>query len=107
MPPIITFTVLGSGTCVPNGERNSAGYFVDTGDAMVMFDCGAGSVHALARYELPWERMSHLFLSHFHVDHIGELPALMYAFRYGMNSARKTPLTIIGPRGLDRVIHAL
>lgn len=100
-------TILGSGTVVPNGSRNSAGYFVELPDARVMMDCGAGTVHALARYGLPWEQMTHLFISHFHVDHIGELASLFFAFRYGMRADRKESFTIIGPRGLDRVIDGL
>jgi ribonuclease BN (tRNA processing enzyme) len=51
--------------------------------------------------------MTHLFVSHFHVDHVGELPSLLFAFRYGMSSARTEPLTIIGPVGLERVIDGL
>lgn len=100
-------TILGSGTGVPNGERNSAGFFVETVDARVMLDCGAGTVHALARYGLPWERMTHLFVSHFHVDHIGELASLFFAFRYGLRTARSEPLTVLGPHGLDRVMTGL
>lgn len=100
-------TILGSGTGVPNGERNSAGYFVETVDARVMLDCGAGSVHSLARYAAPWERMTHLFVSHFHVDHIGELASLFFAFRHGLSTPRSEPLTVMGPRGLDRIIAGL
>lgn len=100
-------TVLGSGTVIPNGERNSAGYFVELPDANIMMDCGAGTVHALARYGLPWERMTHLFVSHFHVDHVGEMAALFYAFRYGIKPDRERPFTIVGPRGLDRVMDGL
>src|SRR6185369_13257487 len=100
-------TILGSGTGVPNGARNSAGYFVELPDAGVMMDCGAGAVHALDRYGLPWERMTHLFISHFHVDHVGELASLFFAFNYGMRSERSAPLTIIGPHGLDCVMDGL
>jgi ribonuclease BN (tRNA processing enzyme) len=100
-------TILGSGTLVPNGERNSSGYFVETTDARIMLDCGAGTLHALARYGLPWERMTHVFVSHFHVDHIGELPSLLFAFRYGLSTARSEPLVVMGPLGLDRVIAGL
>ena len=100
-------TILGSGTVVPSGSRNSAGYFVELPGARVMMDCGAGTVHALARYQLPWEQMTHLFVSHFHVDHVGELASLFFAFRYGMKSGRTEPFTIIGPRGLDRLMDGL
>jgi ribonuclease BN (tRNA processing enzyme) len=100
-------TILGSGTVVPSGSRNSAGYFVELPGARIMIDCGAGTVHALARFGLPWEQMTHLFISHFHVDHIGELASLLSAFRYGMKTDRSEPFTIIGPLGLDRVIDGL
>jgi ribonuclease BN (tRNA processing enzyme) len=100
-------TILGSGTVVPNGARNSAGYFIESGDVRLMMDCGAGTVHALARYGCDWERLTHLFISHFHVDHVGELASLFFAFKYGLSRERRAPLAIIGPRGLDRVIAGL
>src|SRR5207247_9968820 len=100
-------TILGSGTVVPSGSRNSAGYFVELPDARIMMDCGAGTVHALARFGLPWEQMTHLFISHFHLDHIGELASLLSAFRYGMKTDRIEPFTIIGPLGLDRIMDGL
>ncbi|HKP85969.1 MAG TPA: ribonuclease Z [Blastocatellia bacterium] len=100
-------TILGSGTVVPDGARNSSGYFVETDDARIMMDCGAGTVHALARYGLPWERMTHLFVSHFHADHVGELASLFFAFHHGTRSKRTEPLTLFGPQGLDRVMNGL
>jgi len=103
----VKLTILGSGTLVPSGSRNSAGYFVELPDARIMMDCGAGTVHALARYRVPWEQMTHLFISHFHVDHAGELASLFLAFRHGMETGRVDPLTIIGPAGLDRVMDGL
>lgn len=100
-------TILGSGTVVPDGDRNSAGYFVEAGAARLMLDCGAGTLHALARYRLPWEAMTHIFISHFHVDHVGELASLFFAFKYGMSRERHEPLLLLGPRGLDRVVKGL
>ena len=100
-------TILGSGTLVPNGTRNSAGYFVELPDAQVMMDCGAATVHALDLFGLPWERMTHLLVSHFHVDHVGELASLFFAFRYGMRSERDEPLTLLGPIGLEKVMEGL
>lgn len=100
-------TILGSGTVVPNGERNSSGYFIESDDARIMLDCGAGTVHALSRYRLRWEQMTHLFVSHFHVDHVGELASLFFAFKHGMRDKRDAPFTLIGPQGLDRVMDGL
>lgn len=100
-------TILGSGTVVPDAARNSAGYFIEAGDVRLMMDCGAGTVHALPRYGCDWERLTHIYISHFHVDHVGELAALFFAFKYGMRSERDEPLTLIGPRGLERVMEGL
>ena len=100
-------TILGSGTIVPDGSRNSSGYFIELPDARIMLDCGAGTLHALARYQLPWEHMTHLFISHFHADHIGELASLLFAFSYGAKTVRSEPFTIIGPDGLRTVLDAL
>jgi ribonuclease BN (tRNA processing enzyme) len=100
-------TVLGSGTNVPDGGRNSSGYFIESHGVRMMVDCGAGTLHALARYGLPWERMTHLFISHFHVDHCGELASLFFAFRHGLKDKRAEPLTLIAPRGIDRVMDGL
>ena len=72
-----------------------------------MLDCGAGTLHALARYDLKWEEMTHLFISHFHVDHVGELASLFQAFKYGMQGGRMSTLTVVGPLGLDRVVLGL
>ena len=103
----IRVTVLGSGTLVPDGLRNSAGYFATSGGAKIMLDCGAGTLHALARFDLPWQQITHLFISHFHVDHVGEIASLFHAFRYGMTQERTAPLTVIGPVGLNRVADGL
>src|SRR5262249_19818303 len=100
-------TILGSGTVVPDAARNSAGYFIEAGDVRLMMDCGAGTVHALPRYGCDWERLTHIYISHFHVDHVGELAALFFAFKYGMRDERDEPLTLIGPRGLERVMDGL
>jgi ribonuclease BN (tRNA processing enzyme) len=99
-------TILGSGTCVPSGERNSSGYWVDEGSLRLRLDCGSGTVHAMARYGLAWERLTHQVISHFHIDHVGELPALLFAFKYGRRTPRREPLQLVGPEGLGSLLEA-
>ena len=42
--------------------------------------------------------------THYHADHISGLPGLLLTMG---NSDRKEPLTLIGPKGLSRVVNAL
>jgi len=100
-------TVVGCGTAAPDGERVCSGYLLETDDTRILFDCGPGVVHSLARYGLPWQHITHVALSHFHTDHIGDLPMLLFALQYGMLPARAAPLTIIGPRGTRERLQAM
>src|SRR5438552_11633053 len=38
----------------------------------LLMDCGAGTIHGLARFGLPWLEITHIVITHFHTDHIGE-----------------------------------
>lgn len=100
-------TVIGSGTVVPHAERVCASYFVEAGDARILLDCGPGAVHHLARFGAPWDRITHAVVSHFHTDHIGDLPTLLFALRYGLAAQRHEPLTILGPAGLEPLLDRL
>jgi ribonuclease BN (tRNA processing enzyme) len=92
-------TVVGSGTAAPHPQRVCAGYWVEAGDARILLDCGNGVVHRLASLGLPWADVTHVALTHFHYDHVGDLPALIAALRWGQLPPRDKPLTIIGPAG--------
>ena len=100
-------TILGSGTATPSGRRASSGYWLDAGDARLRLDCGAGTVHAMARWGLPWEALTHQWVSHFHVDHAGELPALLFALKHGRRAPRTAPLALVGPAGLRALLDGL
>jgi ribonuclease BN (tRNA processing enzyme) len=104
-------TILGSGTLLPDAERHSSAHHLRFGDASVLLDCGPGTVHGFARYGVRWQELTHVAVSHFHNDHIGDLGALMFAFRHGLASPRVEPLTLVGPPGfaglLDRLAWAL
>jgi ribonuclease BN (tRNA processing enzyme) len=101
----VQLVVLGSGTCIPSGARSSSGYWIEEGELRLRLDCGSGSVHAMARYDLPWQRLTHQFISHFHLDHVGELPALLFAFKVGCRAGRGEPLTLLGPSGLRDLVE--
>jgi ribonuclease BN (tRNA processing enzyme) len=98
---------VGTGTVAPSAERTAACHWVSRGDLRILLDCGAGALHRLARFDLPWSRVSHVVLSHFHPDHYGELPMLVYALKYTAVPSRREPLVILGPPGVVRLVKAL
>jgi ribonuclease BN (tRNA processing enzyme) len=98
---------VGTGTVAPSASRTSACHWVARGDLKILLDCGAGALHRLAQFGLPWHAVTHVILSHFHPDHWGELPMLVYALKYTTVPARKEPLVILGPRGVVRLVKQL
>lgn len=92
-------TVLGSGTLVPDDDRRSAAHLVEVDGARILMDCGAGAVHGMDRFGVRWRALTHLLLSHFHIDHVGDVPALFHALKHGIRPARTDPLYVLGPAG--------
>ena len=98
---------VGTGTVAPSAERTAACHWVERGDLRILLDCGPGSLHRLARADLPWPAVTHVILSHFHPDHYAEVPMLVYALKYTTVPARRAPLAVLGPPGLGRLMQAL
>jgi len=98
---------VGTGTVAPSAHRTCACHWVARGDLRVLLDCGAGSLHRLAEFGLPWQQITHVVLSHFHPDHWGELPMLVYALKYTTVPPRTEPLVILGPPGVVQLLRAI
>jgi ribonuclease BN (tRNA processing enzyme) len=96
---VITLVTVGTGTVAPHPARSSPAYWVETGPVRLLMDCGAGTCHRLATLGLPWDEVTHVALTHFHPDHIGELPAFIFALKYGTMTPRRAPFTLLGPPG--------
>lgn len=93
-------TILGSGTLVPNPHRHSPAHFLSGDGFDLLLDCGSGTVHGMGALGVDWSGLSHVALTHFHTDHVGDLPALMWALTHGLGAPRVAPLTILGPPGV-------
>lgn len=104
---MVRLTVAGSGTAAPEAERVCSGYLLEVQGTRVLFDCGSGVVHHMARFGLPWQEIDHVFLTHFHNDHIGDLPMLFFALKWGIRGGRARPLTVWGPGGLHTRMRAM
>ncbi len=79
-----TFALLGSGGWIPTARRETTCALLSLPGALFIFDAGTGLGRLLEdgwRRELEDERQVHLFLSHFHLDHITGLFYLPALFR--------------------------
>lgn len=93
-------TVLGSGTVAPTPDRSAAAHWVETSGVRLLLDCGAGTLRGAATAGVPWAKVTHIAITHFHLDHWGELPHYLFALRWGTEPPRTAPLVLLGPRGL-------
>ena len=102
-----TLTILGAGTLMPDAERTSAAHHLRVGASSLLLDCGPGTVHGFARHGVAWKDLTHVAITHYHNDHIGDLPALLFALEHGVGAGRGEPLTLIGPSGFGTLLERL
>jgi ribonuclease BN (tRNA processing enzyme) len=100
----MTLTCIGTGTAVPEPDRVCSGYLLEVDGLRILLDCGGGVVHSMARLGIRWQEITHLLLTHFHNDHIGDVPLLFFAWKHGMRPSRSRPLHVIGPQGTRRLV---
>jgi len=90
-------TVFGSGWGFVRPGQADQSIFVELGNGdSFVFDLGEGSEANYMAMHVPYSKMSKLFITHLHMDHMGGIPH-MYSF--GPVGDRFTPLEIYGPSG--------
>lgn len=70
----------------------------------LLIDCGEGTQVAIKEKGWSFKPIDVICFTHFHGDHISGLPGLLLTMG---NAERTEPLTIIGPKGVEKVVNAL
>ena len=70
----------------------------------LLIDCGEGTQVALREAGFSPNPISVICLTHYHADHVSGLPGFLLSMG---NSDRTEPVTIVGPKGLERVVNSL
>lgn len=99
--------VLGSGTSVPHPARSSSAHWLETDGGTLLLDIGAASIHRMAQERLDWVNLDAVWVSHFHLDHLGGLFPFLFGTKHAPDTqTRRKPLHIYGPRGLEKLFRA-
>lgn len=96
--------LLGTGGMMPLPYRWLTSLMTRYNGSNLLIDCGEGTQIAIKDKGWGYKQIDTLCFTHFHADHISGLPGLLLTMG---NTERTEPLTIIGPRGVERVVNSL
>lgn len=97
--------ILGSGTAVPSPTRAPAGYLISCGSTLLLMDCGSGTTGRIVRTGCSLSDIAAVLLSHRHIDHTGDLPALGFAMR--LTGDPRTELDVHAGPGMASFVSGL
>jgi ribonuclease BN (tRNA processing enzyme) len=86
-----------------NRTRAQPAHAVQVGAVVYLVDCGGGVGDQYVRAGLPPSLLRHVFVTHFHSDHVADL--LTFPVRsWGFIEASGEPLTLHGPKPLKQAV---
>ena len=101
---MLDLCLLGTGGMMPLPYRWLTSLMLRYNGSSLLIDCGEGTQIAIREKGWSFRPLDIICITHFHGDHISGLPGILLAMS---NSDRTEPLTMIGPKGLERVVKAL
>jgi len=96
---------LGTSAGTPTKMRNVTALALsyDQRGDWYLVDCGEATQHQLLRSSFSLAKLSKIFITHLHGDHIFGLPGLLTS--RSMAGSTKFPVTIYGPKGLKEYVE--
>src|SRR6185295_15028853 len=94
----VKLTVVGCSPAWPNPGGAQSGYLVE-GSGRLLLDCGPGVLPRL-REQDGWPRVDAIVITHFHLDHWGDLVPWTFGAMYGPGHDSPKPELWLPPGGL-------
>lgn len=96
--------LLGTAGMMPLPYRWLTSLMTRYNGSSLLIDCGEGTQIAIREKGWSTKPIDIICFTHYHADHISGLPGLLLTMG---NAERTEPLTMVGPKGLERVVNAL
>ena len=101
---MLDICLLGTGGMMPLPYRRLTACMTRFNGHSLLIDCGEETQVAIKERGWSVKPLDAICFTHFHADHVSGLPGLLLTLG---NAERTEPLTMIGPKGLERVVGAL
>ena len=101
---MLDICLLGTGGMLPLPYRYLTSLMVRYNGSSILIDCGEGTQNSIRIKGLSFKPIDVICITHFHADHISGLPGMLLTRG---NAERTEPLTMIGPKGLEKVVNSL
>ena len=92
--------LLGTAGMMPLPHRWLTAALMRYNGSNLLIDCGEGTQIAIKEKGWTFKPIDVICFTHYHADHISGLPGLLLTMG---NAERTEPLTMIGPKGLEKV----
>jgi ribonuclease Z len=96
--------LLGTSGMMPLPGRWLTALMTRYNGSSLLIDCGEGTQITIKEKGWSFHSIDIICFTHYHGDHISGLPGLLLSMG---NADRTEPVTLIGPKGLERVVNAL
>ncbi|NDL67631.1 ribonuclease Z [Anaerotalea alkaliphila] len=101
---MLDICLLGTGGMMPLPYRWLTAMMARHNGSNLLIDCGEGTQITMKLQGWSFKAIDIICFTHYHADHISGLPGLLLTIG---NSNREEPLTLIGPKGLKKVVSGL
>jgi ribonuclease Z len=101
---MLDICLLGTGGMMPLPYRWLTSLMARYNGSSVLIDCGEGTQIAIKEKGWSFKPIDIICFTHYHADHISGLAGLLLTMG---NADRRETVTMIGPKGLERVVNAI
>jgi ribonuclease BN (tRNA processing enzyme) len=99
----VRLTVVGSSPAWPNPTGAQSGYLVEDVGRRLLLDCGPGVLGRLRALDGHWPRVDAVVITHWHLDHWGDLVPWVWGNLNGPGKGLEKPELWLPPEGRDRI----
>jgi ribonuclease BN (tRNA processing enzyme) len=98
----VRLNIVGCSPAWPNPGSAHSGYVVE-GSGRLLLECGPGVLAKMREREGGWPQLDSIVVSHWHLDHWGDLVPWVWGRMFGLGRESEAPELWVPPGGIDHL----